>query len=207
MKQLLLAFLIFLPTVGLAAEAQAPTAPIPPDQVVKSTGDKLTSELRNHQDELRNNQAKLFKLVEDAIEGKFDFPYMARLVLGRAWRDATPEQRKRFTEAFRTMLIRTYSNAMLEYSDTKVEFEPLRMRPDATDATVEAVASMPSGQKVRMAYRLHLNHGQWQVYNITIDALSLVTNYRGVFAGTIRQHGLDALIKRLETKNQSILSK
>lgn len=203
MKKWIIALIIAMP--GLSFAANKAPQPLPPDQVVQQIVSQVKHKLQGHQKALRTHQKKLFDLVDSTIVPHVDFPYMSRLVLGRAWRKATPKQRKEFTEAFRTMLVRTYANALLEYSDTQVKFDPLHMKKGASAVSVTGTAKLPSGQVVPVKYQLHLVHDQWKIYNISIDNLSLVINYRGVFDNEIRRHGIDTLIKRLQAKNQSVL--
>ncbi len=195
MFNLMAALSLALPAATFAA------GPTPPDQVVLEASQRVIDEIEPRKVELRKDSAKLYRIVEDIVLPHFDFEAIAQLVLGKNWRSATPDQRSRFTAAFRTLLVRTYSNALLEYSGRQLKYQPLKMAPGATDVNYRAEVHLASGQVVPMAYSLHLVQGGWKVYDITIDAISLVTNYRGVFAGEIRKNGLDGLIQRLEAKN------
>lgn len=197
MKKLLLSMTCLLSLLSLPALA----APTPPDQVVIGTGEEAMKAIDPIKAELRKDPTRLYKIVNDIILPRFDFAYMSQLVLGKHWRNATAEQKSRFTEAFKAMLVRTYSNALLEYSGTPIKYLPLRMEPNAKDVTHRAEVTLPSGQIVPMSYSLRLTGQDWKVYDITIDAISLVTNYRGVFAGEVKKNGLDSLIARLEAKN------
>lgn len=179
---------------ALAAE------PMPPDQVVQQTGEQVMQQIDPNKDALRKDPARLYQIVNDIILPHFDFDYMSQLVLGKNWKGANDAQRQRFADAFKIMLVRTYSNALLEYSGTPVKYLPLKMAPGAKDVSYRAEITLPSGQTVPMNYSLRLTD-RWKVYDITIDAISLVTNYRGVFAGEVKKNGLDSLIARLETKN------
>lgn len=176
-------------------------APPPPDQVVQETTKRISDIVDPRREELRKNSAELYRLVEEIILPHFDFEAISRLVLGKSWKTATPEQRTRFTSAFRNQLVRTYSNALLEYSGRQLKYLPLKVAPGAKDVNYRAEYHLASGQIVPMSYSLHLVQNEWKVYDITIDAISLVTNYRGVFAGVIRKNGLDGLIKQIEARN------
>ena len=195
MFSLLAALSLALPAAALAAQ------PTPPDQVVLRASQRIIDEIEPRKAELRQDSTKLYRMVEDIVLPHFDFEAISQLVLGKAWRSATPDQRTRFTAAFRTLLVRTYSNALLEYSGRQLKYLPLKLAPGATDVNYRAEVHLANGQIVPMSYSLHLVRNEWKVYDITIDAISLVTNYRGVFAGQIRKNGLDALIQQLEAKN------
>lgn len=179
----------------------ATAAPTPPDQVVQQTTQRISDAIDPHRDALRKDSGKLYRLVEEIILPHFDFEAISRLVLGKTWKTATPEQRTRFTAAFRNQLVRTYSNALLEYSGRQLKYLPLKLTPGARDVNYKAEYHLPSGQIVPMSYSLHMVQNEWKVYDITIEAISLVTNYRGVFAGVIRKNGLDGLIKQIEARN------
>lgn len=187
--------------IAPAFAEQDKTRSLSPDQVVIQTSNEVAKAIDPNVETLRNDPAKLYKIVNDIILPRFDFPYMSQLVLGKYWRSATAAQKTRFTAAFRDMMVRTYSNALLEYSGTAIKYQPMHLEPNAKEVDQRAEVKLPSGQIVSMTYSLHKVASEWKVYNISIDAISLVTNYRGVFAGQIKKSGLDSLIERLEAKN------
>lgn len=195
MFKLLAALCLALPYAALAA------TPTPPDQVVQQTTQRISDAIDPRREELRKDSRELYRLVEEIILPHFDFEAISRLVLGKTWKTATPEQRTRFTAAFRNQLVRTYSNALLEYSGRQLKYLPLKLAPGAKDVNYRAEYHLANGQVVPMSYSLHVAQNEWKVYDITIEAISLVTNYRGVFAGVIRKNGLDGLIKQIEARN------
>lgn len=176
-------------------------APQAPDQVIDQASKRILTEIEAQKDSLRKDSAKLYKLVEDIIVPHFDFDTISRRVLGKAWQDASETQRSRFAEAFKDLLIRTYSNALLEYSGEEIKWLPIDVPEGAKRVIQKAEVSLASGQNVPMNWGLHKVGDSWKVFDISIDGISLVTNYRSVFAGEVRKNGLDALIKRLEAKN------
>jgi phospholipid transport system substrate-binding protein len=194
-----LATLFALPLVLLSA-SPAWAAVVPPDQVARETADMTLREVRNREVELRSNPQKLYALVEEKILPHFDFDRTSQLVLGKHWKDASPEQRARFSSAFQGMLVRSYSHALIEYDSERIEWAPLRMNPGTTDVMVRSNVVRKSGPPIPINYNIHLKGNEWLVYDVTIDAISLVTNYRGTFANEIRKNGLDSLIARLEQK-------
>ncbi len=176
-------------------------ADTPPDQVIQQASAKITASISTRKEELRKDSTQLYKLVEEIILPHFDFDFIAKLVLGQAWKEASPEERKRFTMAFQNLLVRTYSNALLEYSGEQIKWLEAEKSADPNRVTQRAQVTLASGQVVPMYYRMHKTPTGWKVYDITIDAISLVMNYRGTFAGEIRKNGLLSLIQRLESKN------
>jgi phospholipid transport system substrate-binding protein len=185
---------------GLAARA-APVEPTnSPEQVVRDTAEKVMAEVRARAEELTRNPDSLYLLVEEQVAPRFDVPFIAQQVLGRYWSQATPEQRARFTAAFQSMLIRTYAHGLLAYRDEPFEWYPLRTAPDAGDVLVKSSLGSSEGLPMAVNYRVHLRDGEWRVYDISIDGISLIVNYRGMFAQRLRKQGLDALIGRMESR-------
>ncbi|HEB95597.1 MAG TPA: ABC transporter substrate-binding protein, partial [Sedimenticola thiotaurini] len=131
---------------------------------------------------------------------RFDFERMSRLALGRHWRKASEQQRQAFVAAFRQLLVRTYATALLNYSDEQIVYKPLRQEPTGKEAVVNTLVSEPGGAPVPIDYRLHLgSDGHWRVYDVIVDGVSLVSNYRSSFGSEIRRRGMDGLIRKLET--------
>jgi phospholipid transport system substrate-binding protein len=128
---------------------------------------------------------------------------MARLVLGKYWRRANDEQKTTFEKEFRLLIVRTYATALLEYTDEVIEYPPTRLKPGDDDVTVQTVINQPGGVPIPVNYSLHLTEaGQWKVYDMVIDGISLVTNYRSSFASEIRRGSLDDLIGKLVEHNK-----
>lgn len=173
------------------------------DKVIDEASRQILDAIDPRKDELRKDSAKLYKLVEDIIVPHFDFDTISRRVLGKAWNDASDEQRKRFSDAFKNLLVRTYSTALLEYSGEEINWQTLKKSADAQKVVQQAEVTLASGQTIPMKWGLHKVENTWKVYDINIDGISLVTNYRSVFASEVRKNGLDALILRLEEKNKT----
>ena len=129
------------------------------------------------------------------------------MVLGKNWTKATPEQKTAFQNEFRTLLIRTYATALSKYKNQTIEYKPLRLAEGATTASVKTAIVQPGGQPIAVDYSLEKQADAWKVYDIVIEGVSLVTNYRGQFAQEIRQNGLDSLIKKLADKNKAATAK
>lgn len=186
--------------LALLASTAVSAAPIPPDQVARETADTILREITTRREELRANPQQLYALVEEKILPRFDFERISQLTLGKHWKSATSEQRQRFSTAFRRMLVRSYSHALLEYESERIEWAPLRMSPGTREVVVRSSVVRKGGPPIPINYNVHLKNNQWLVYDVTIDAISLVTNYRGTFANEINKNGVDSLIARLEQK-------
>ena len=196
MRALMVAALAALTAVSVAS-----AAPVPPDEVVKTTTERLQKEIAAREKEFRADPAKLYAFVDDAIVPKFDTKYIAQLILARHWKTATDEQRSRFQAAFKDMLVHSYANALVEYhTQVKAEWMPLRMAEDATDVTVQSRLVRGNGKPpLPIGFAMRLKDGEWKVYDIVIENLSLVTSFRSQINSEIKRTSLDALIQRLES--------
>ena len=175
-----------------------------PDELVKRTADDVLTIVKADKDIQAGNQEKLFALAQEKILPNFNFDKVSRLVLGKNWTKATPDQKTGFQAEFKSLLIRTYATALSKYKNQSIEYAPLRMADGAMTATVKTSIVQPGGQPIAVNYTLEKQtDASWKVYDIVIEGVSLVTNYRGQFAQEIRQNGLDSLIKKLADKNKA----
>jgi phospholipid transport system substrate-binding protein len=185
---------------ALASLSTATAAPVPPDEVVKTTTERLQKEIGAREKEFKADQKKLYAFVDEVIVPKFDTKYIAQLILARHWKQASPEQRTRFQAAFKDMLVHSYANALVEYhTQVKAEWQPLRMAPDATDVTVNSRLIREGKPPLPIGFAMRLKDGEWKVYDIVIENLSLVTSFRSQINSEIKRTSLDALIERLES--------
>jgi len=157
--------------------------------------------------ELKAGRAKLVQVIEQKVLPHFNFTAMTALAMGQNWGKANPEQRKRLTEEFRTLLVRTYASALAAYSEQKLDFRPLRAKATDTDVTVSVRVLQPGAQPVPIDYSMEKTAKGWKVYDVMVGGVSLVANYRTEFANTVRASGIDGLIKDLSTKNRSLVEK
>ena len=200
MKKLLLGLsLLCLSVTSYAIES--------PDELVKRTAEDVLTSVKNDADIQAGDQAKIFALAEEKILPNFNFDKVSRLVLGKNWTKATPEQKTAFQNEFKTLLIRTYATALSKYKNQTIEYKPLRMAEGAATASVKTAILQPGGQPIAVDYSLEKKVDDWKVYDIVIEGVSLVTNYRSQFAQEIRQNGLDSLIKKLGDKNKAAMAK
>lgn len=200
MKNLLLALCFAL--VSPFAAASVPNDK--PDELVRALTDEVLEILRTDEQLKNGDTDRAVKLIEETVLPHFDFRRMTMLAVGRDWRDASEAQRERLVESFYDMLVRTYSNALTEYSDQKVHFRPLRMNPDDRTVRVQTQIEQSGGQPVAVDYVLERQDDGWKVFDVVIAGVSLVTNYRSTFAQEIRAGGIDGLIRALETRGSEI---
>lgn len=175
---------------------------LPADQLIKNTSTQVLKALDEQQEQLKKDPNHVYKLVDEIILPNIDFEKMAKLALGKNWRKANKAEQKAFTAAFRQLLVRTYSKSLSEYTGQTLNYLPFRMKEGDTEVTVKTEIDQKSGFPIPVDYALFLKADGWKVYDIKIDGLSLVTNYRGTFAKEIRANGMAALIKQLEDKNK-----
>ena len=168
-----------------------------PDVLVKN----VTLEVVELITKEKGNRAKIVSVIEEKVLPHFNFTAMTALAVGQNWGKASPEQKKRLTEEFRTLLVRTYSGALNQYRDQTFDFKPLRAEPGATDVIVKTEAMRQGQQPVQLDYGMTRKDGTWKVYDVIVGGVSLVTNYRDEFASQIQSGGTDGLIKALTAKN------
>ncbi|HXZ52710.1 MAG TPA: ABC transporter substrate-binding protein [Burkholderiales bacterium] len=187
--------------VVFLAVAPASAQGIGPDALIRRiTADVLTS-VRGDRDIQAGDEAKLRALVEAKILPYFDFRRATRIAMGLDWRRATPAQQERLVREFRTLLVRTYSGALASYRDQTIEFVPLHVRPEDTEATVRSRVRQPGMEPIVIAYDMEKTAGQWKVFDIRVGGVSLVATYRTSFAEVVRDQGIDGLIGLLSRKN------
>jgi len=176
-------------------------AEIGPQQLVEQTTDKMLTKLKQEREALKKEPDLIYGMVSEIVLPHFDFVAMSRWVLAKHWRRASKEQKLSFVKAFRTLMVRTYAVALLEYTDQKIHFLPLRDDPAKGDVTVRSEVKQTSKPSIIIRYNLHLKKQGWKVYDLSVDGVSLVANYRTSFATEITSTSLDALIARLEKHN------
>jgi phospholipid transport system substrate-binding protein len=189
-------FLLLALVLGFNA-SPALAADTPPDVLARSTTQEVIAILKQDQEIKSGNMKKVYQLVEAKILPNFDFNRMTQLAVGKNWPRATAQQKQALVTEFRNLLVRTYSASLTAFTNQTVEFRPLTMKPDDTDVTVHSEIRQPGGQPIPIDYSMYKTSFGWKVYDVTIDGVSLVTNYRASFASTVRQKGIDGLIKTL----------
>jgi phospholipid transport system substrate-binding protein len=185
----------------LASFAQAQTAP---DVLVKQVTEEVLEIVRKDRDIQNGNAKKAIELVDAKVIPHFNFQHMTALAVGKDWRKASPQQQQQLTSEFKTLLVRTYSNALTGYKNQKVVYKPFRMNPGDTEVVVRTEVQQPGNQPVQLDYSLEKLDSGWKVYDVSVAGISLVTNYRDQFGQEVRNSGIDGLIKAIATKNKSL---
>jgi phospholipid transport system substrate-binding protein len=172
-----------------------------PDELVKKLTDDVLSAIKSDKQLASGDRQKALKLAEEKVLPHIDFQEAARLAVGRAWSQASAEQKEKLTAEFRKMLVRTYSNAIEGYEGQTQKIFPTRAKPDEKDATVRAHFIRAGGKPVPLEYQMRKTDQGWKIYDISIEGVSLVVTYRSEFDAVVKQNGIDGLIKRLTEKN------
>jgi len=178
---------------------------LPPQQVIQGVSSRIKERLRDKS--FTRNFAKVTEYVNGVIDPHADFDKISVLVLGKLWKTATNQEQERFKHEFQTLLVRTYSRAFVEFNDWSISFPPIQMESDATKVIVKSQVTQPSQPPVEVNYRMLLSEGEWKVYDIMIDGVSLVTNYRSTFSEQFKTKGsLSAVIDGLAKRNAEALA-
>ena len=188
-----------LGAVTLMFAAGAAFAQAAPDSLVKSMVDEVLGVIKTTKD-----RRQLSEVVDKKVLPNFDFQAMTRLAVGRAWRDASAAQQQALENAFRALLVTTYSQALSQSStgDASVDVRAAPIKPADDEVTVRTFVKDSSRKPFSVDYRLAKAASGWKVYDVVVENLSLVTNYRSSFASEISKSGIDGLIKALEAKNR-----
>lgn len=178
---------------------------LPPQQVIQGVSAQIQKRLLDKS--FTQNFAQVTEYVNGVINPHADFNRISVLVLGKLWKSATNEEQERFKHEFQTLLVRTYSRAFVEFNDWSIRFPPIEMESGATKIIVKSEVTQPSQPPVEVNYRMLLSKGEWKVYDIMIDGVSLVTNYRSTFSEQIKTKGsLSAVIDGLAKRNAEALA-
>jgi len=172
-----------------------------PEELVKKVTAEVMEALKNDKQLASGDRRRAIKLAEEKVLPHVDFEESTRLAVGRAWAKATPEQKKKLTQEFRNMLVRTYSNAIQPYEGQQMKVMPVRMKPGDTEATVQNQFTRAGAQPVKIDYSMRKTDAGWKIYDIVVEGVSLVLTYRSEFDAVVKQDGIDGLIKRLAQKN------
>lgn len=184
--------------VALLAAFAAGAADTPPDALVKKTVDEVLTVIKDSKD-----KRTLVDLAEKKVLPNFDFKQMTQLAVGKPWGQADAAQKEALERGFRTLLMRTYTTALSQSSGaTKVDVKPAQVKPGDSEAVVRTLVSEPGRKPFSIDYRMQNGSGGWKVYDVVVEHLSIVTNYRSSFQSEVNRSGIDGLIKSIESKNQ-----
>lgn len=178
---------------------------LPPQQAIQEASDKLQQKLQDKA--FSQNFAQVAQFVDQAINPHTDFDKISELVLGKLWNSASSDEQTRFKREFQTLLVRTYSRAFVEFKDWTVRFLPLEMASGSNKVIVKTEVLQPGLQPISVNYRMLLGNGVWKAYDIMIEGVSLVTNYRSTFSNEVKTKGsLGAVIEGLAKRNAEALA-
>lgn len=183
---------------ALSAHAQGEA----PDVLVSRVSNEVLQILQ--ESSTTPGSAEVIARVKEKILPHFDFPRMTALATGIGWRSASPAQQAQLVEQFRTLLVRTYSSALSKYRDQTLEFLPSRESADKKKVIVRSLLKQPGAQSIAVDYRMAGGSGDWKVYDVVVDGVSLVTTYRDAFAAEVRSNGIEGLIRMLGDKNATL---
>lgn len=197
MKKFFLVIIGLLMSVSiLAAEA--------PDIFVKKIADDVFEILKTDKDLKAGNREKAYKITEEKILPYFNFDRISKLVLGKAYPAATKEEQEAFKRELKTMLIKTYGIALLRFKDQKLNYKPARFETTDEEVLIKTEILQPGAPPLPIDYMLEKDGDSWKVFDIIIEGVSLVTNYRGQFGNEIKQNGIASLIAKLAEKNANL---
>jgi phospholipid transport system substrate-binding protein len=199
MKSLVsLLFALVLATGSAVAQESSP------DGLIKMVTDDVLTIVRQDKDIQGGNTSKAVALVEAKVLPHFNFERMTALAMGRDWKKALPEQQKRLTEEFKTLLVRTYSNALTSYKNQTVVYKSTRLQAGDTDVVVKTEIVQPGNKPVQLDYAVLRENNEWKVYDVIVAGVSLVTNYRDTFKQEVSSNGINGLILMLSNRNKQL---
>lgn len=193
-KNLLMAALFAASTAAVAQDTA-------PDELVRRTTNDVLNIIKNDKDLQSGDTRKVVQLAEEKVLPNFDFARMTQLAVGKSWREASDAQKQALTKEFRTLLVRTYSTSLTQYRNQTIDVKPTKVGAGDTETVVKTLINQPGGQPIPIDYSMAKVPTGWKAYDIVVDGVSLVTNYRSTFAEEIRKSGIDGLVKTLADRN------
>ncbi len=195
MKSLIVFFLMVMMQPLWAADSV-------PELLIKHTSEEVLINIKSNKNEYADKPAMLYAMVDKKVLQHFDFDRMTNLALGRYKRKVKGDQKEKLVTAFRSLLVRTYAKALLEYNDEVILYLPMRGKLEKGEVTIRTEIEQQGGFPIPINYEMYEKAGHWKVFDLSIDNISLVTNYRSSFAREIKAKGVDSLIKTLQNRNQ-----
>jgi phospholipid transport system substrate-binding protein len=196
MQMRLAVAMLALGAMAAAAHAAAPERS--PEQVIQDASELTMKAIENRREELKTDRAKLFELVDEVLLPRWDRQYTGQLVMGRAWRDATPEQREAFISGLYRKLLDSYGEGILQYNADQLKILGTRGNVDEGPVMVDSEVRLEDGTPVPISYRLRLHEGSWKVYDVVVEGISYVQNYRNQYQSEFRAKGIEGVIKELQ---------
>ena len=175
-----------------------------PDALIQKVTDEVLTIVRQDKDIQSGNTGKAIELVEVKVLPHFNFQRMTALAMGRDWKMATGEQQAKLSQEFKTLLVRTYSNALTGYKDQTIRYKPTKMQSGDTEVVVKTEVVQPGGRPIQLDYSVEKQNEGWKVFDVVVAGVSLVTNYRETFNQEVRANGVDGLLQMLVNKNKQL---
>ena len=194
MKKLIASLILMLALPAMAASG--------PEQLVRQTSESVIAEIRTNRDTYQSDPKKVYKLVDELVLPHFDFAAMTDLALGKYKDEVSATQRPAIVAEFRQLLVRTYSSVLFEYTDQEMIYLPMEGSEADGMVIVRTEIEQAGGFPIPINYELRLGDEGWKVFDVSVDEVSLVTNYRSSFARAIKKDGIDGLIRTLRERNQ-----
>jgi phospholipid transport system substrate-binding protein len=203
----MIAFRIFATLALAALTASSALAQESPDALVKRISQETIAAIKADPKIAAGDPVRVREVIEQKLLPNFDFNRMTALAMGRNWRQATPDQQQKLVTEFRTLLVRTYSNALTQYRDEKLDVKPVRADANATEVTVKSEVVREGRAPLQIDYAMAKTPQGWKAYDVIVGGVSLVTNYRDDFNEQVKTGGIDGLIKTLAEKNKGAPAK
>ncbi len=178
-----------------------------PEAVIRQTAEEVIATVKADKSIQAGDRNKAYALINQKVLPHFDFARMTRLAMGRNWNQATGDQQKVIADDFKDLLVRTYSSSLSQYKDQVLQVKGSEVQASEGEAVVHTVLVPSGGQNIPIDYSMEQQGNDWKVYDIKVDGVSLVTNYRGEFSDIVRRNGIDGLIQALEQKRKAAQSK
>ena len=172
-----------------------------PDELVRKSTTEVLGMLKADKELAAGDPAKVEKLANEKILPYFNFQRMTQLAVGRSWREATDSQKTALIDEFRRLLVRTYSASLSQFKNQNIDVKPLKLTPSDTEVVVKTLIAQPGAQSIPIDYSMEKTKDGWKVFDVLIDGVSLVTNYRSSFSTEIKNSGIDGLVKSLADRN------
>lgn len=192
-------------TLSLALLAVAPwarAAEEAPDALIKRVSAEVLDSIRSDKAVKAGEMTKVIALVDSKVMPHVNFTRMTASAVGRSWRQATPEQKSRLQDEFKTLLIRTYSGALSQIKDQRLDVKPLRAAPTDNEVVVRTEV-LGHGEPVQLDYRMEKTPAGWKIYDLNVLGIWMVETYRTQFAQEINAKGIDGLIASLAQRNKA----
>jgi phospholipid transport system substrate-binding protein len=185
--------------LAAAGLGQAATPERSPEQVIRDASELTMAAIEGRRVELKNDREALFKLVDEILLPRWDREYTGQLVMGRNWRDATPEQREVFISGLYRKLLDSYGEGILQYESDQLRIIGTRGNLQEGPVMVDSEVRLDEGTPVPISYRLRIHQGSWKVYDVVVEGISYVQNYRNQYQSEFRAKGIEGVLEELET--------